>query len=127
MKPYIKFFLIAGITAGFASCTDLDTPMDGQYVNFPDNEIAVSGEFADCYTYTRNEAWFGRNFWEGVFLSGDGAVGVNLAGVYDDNGRYRDGSIHNFRPDLQGVGLMGDMLSGISYTNTRILNYGGAD
>lgn len=127
MKPYIKSFLIAGITAGFASCTDLDTPMDGQYVNFPDNEIAVSGEFADCYTYTRNEAWFGRNFWECVFLSGDEAVGVNLAGVYDDNGRYRDGSIHNFRPDLQGVGLMGDMLSGISYTNTRILNYGGAD
>jgi len=109
------------------SCTDLDTPIDGNYTQFPNSEIAVSGEFEGCYHYTRNEAWFGRNFWETVFLSSDEAVGINLAGVYDDNGRFRDGSIHNFRPDLQGVGLMGDMLSGISYTNTRILTYGGAE
>lgn len=118
---------MAGIAVGMASCTDLDTPLDGNYVQFPDNDIAVSGEFEGCYHYTRNEAWFGRNFWEGVFLAGDEAVGINLAGVYDDNGRFRDGSLHNFRPDLQGVGLMGDMLSGISYTNTRILAYGGAE
>lgn len=127
MKRYINAFILSGLLSGLASCTDLDTPIKGNYTQFPDNDIAVSGEFEGCYTYQRNEAWFGRNFWEVAFLCGDEAVGINLAGVYDDNGRFRDGSIHNFRPDLQGVGLMGDMLSGISYTNTRIMLYGGAD
>lgn len=118
---------MSAMVAGFTSCTDLDTEIVGNYTQFPNNEIAVSGEFEGCYHYTRNEGWFGRNFWEAVFLSGDEAVGINLNGVYDDGGRWRDGSLHNFRPDLQGVGLMGDMLSGISYTNTRILLYGGAE
>lgn len=128
MKSYIKFLMIAGVAVSAASCTDLDVPIVNKYTTFPDNEIAISGEFEGCYHYTRNEAWFGRNFWEGVFLAGDEAVGINLAGVYDDGpGRWRDGSVHNFRPDLPGVGLMGDMLSGISYTNTRILTYGGAE
>ena len=127
MKSYIKAFLIPGILAGAASCTDLDVKTETYYPELPDHPIAVSGEFEGCYTYQRNEAWFGRNFWEAVFLGGDEAVGINLSGVYDDNGRFRDGSIHNFRPDLQGVGLMNDMLSGISYTNTRILLYGGAE
>lgn len=127
MKLYIKSALIAGMAALTMSCTDLDTDIKGQYTQFPDNPIAVSGEFEGCYYYTRNEAWFGRNFWEGVFLAGDEAVGICLNGVYDDSGRYRDPSIHNFRPDLPGVGLMGDMLSGISYTNTRILLYGGSE
>lgn len=126
MKSYIKMLAMAAMTGGLASCTDLDTEIVGNYTQFPNNEIAVSGEFEGCYHYTRNEAWFGRNFWEAVFLSGDEAVGINLNGVYDDGGRWRDGSVHNFRPDLQGVGLMGDMLSGISYTNTRIMLYGGA-
>lgn len=127
MKTYIKSLLFAGMAASMASCTDLDTPMDGNYTEFPDNPIAISGEFEGCYHYTRNEAWFGRNFWEGVFLGGDEAVGINLNGVYDDTGRYRDPSLHKFRPDLPGVGQMGDMLSGISYTNSRILSYGGAE
>lgn len=128
MKSYIKTLLIAGTAAAsLASCTDLDVDIKNKYTTFPDNDIAVSGEFEGCYYYNRNEAWFGRNFWEVAFLCGDEAVGINLNGVYDDNGRFRDGSIHNFRPDLQGVGLMGDMLSGITYTNTRIMNYGGAE
>lgn len=128
MRSYIKTLLIAGTAAAsLASCTDLDVDIKNKYTQFPDNEIAVSGEFEGCYYYNRNEAWFGRNFWEGAFLCCDEAIGINLNGVYDDNGRWRDPSLHHFRPDLPGVGLMGDMLSGISYTNTRIMNYGGAE
>lgn len=127
MKPYIKLLSFGALLAGMVSCSDLDTDIEGQYTEFPNNPIAVSGEFEGCYHYTRNEAWFGRNFWEGVFLGGDEAVGINLNGVYDDAGRYRNGSVHNFLPDMPGVGLMGDMLSGISYTNGRILLYGGAE
>lgn len=127
MKKYIKALMMASMVASTCACTDLDTKIVGNYTEFPNNDIAISGEFEGCYHYTRNEAWFGRNFWEVAFLCGDEAVGVNLNGVYDDNGRFRDGSLHKFRPDLQGVGLFGDMLSGITYTNTRILNYGGAE
>jgi hypothetical protein len=127
MKPYIKNLFFGGVALLATGCTDLETDIVSFYPTFPDNDIAISGEFEGCYFYNRNEAWFGRNFWEGVFLAGDEAVGICLNGVYDDSGRYRDPSIHNFRPDLPGVGLMGDMLSGITYTNTRILNYGGQD
>lgn len=127
MKNYIKTALIAGMAVISASCTDLDTKIEGSYTKFPDNPIAVSGEFEGCYYYTRNEAWFGRNFWEGVYLCGDEAVGINLAGVYFESGRYYTASVHDFNPDRPSTGLMGDLLSGISYTNTRILNYGGAE
>lgn len=128
MKSVLKnILIIGGMAAGMASCTDLETEIVGNYTQIPENPIAYGSEFEGCYYYTRNEAWFGRNFWECVFLSGDEAVGVCLNGVYDDNGRWRDGSIHNFRPDLQGVGLMGDMLSGITYTNGRIHMFGGAE
>jgi len=127
MKLYIKALIIGGMLVGTASCTDLDTPIPGQYVKFPDNSIAVQSEFEACYHYTRNEAWFGRNFWESTFLCGDEAIGCQRNGAYDDGGRWIDGSLHKFRPNLQGVGLMGDMLKGISMTNQKILLYGGVD
>lgn len=127
MKSYIKVLMLGGVLAGMSSCTDLDTPIEGNYTVFPNNPIAVQSDFENCYHYTRNEGWFGRNFWEAMFLGGDEAVGVQRNGSYDDGGRFRDGSIHNFRPDLQGVGLMGDMLTGITVTNQRILLYGGVD
>lgn len=116
---------MSGVLAGTAACTDLDTEIKTYYTEFPDNEIATTGEFEGCYYYHRNEAWFGRNFWEGVFLSGDEAVGVNLAGVYFETGRYYTASVHDFNPDRPSVGLLGDMMSGCTYTNQRILSYGG--
>lgn len=128
MKSYIKAFALTGVMAmAAASCTDLDTDIKGNYTEFPDNPIAMSGAFDACYHYQRNEAWFGRNFWEGALLGGDEFVGVNFNGGWYDNGRIADPSVHRFRPDLQSVGLMGDMMSGISYTNTRIAQYGGSD
>lgn len=127
MKSYIKLLMLSGVLAGTAACTDLGTDIVGNYTQFPNNPIAISGEFEGCYFYHRNEAWFGRNFWEGVFLSGDEAVGINLNGVYFETGRYYTASVHDFNPDRPSTGLMGDMLSGISYTNTRIIAYGGAE
>ena len=127
MKRYIRLSVIAALAAAAASCTNLETEIVGSYTQFPDNPIAISGEFEGCYYYQRNEAWFGRNFWEGVGASADEYIGVNFNGDYDDNGRYYRAAIHDPSPDNPGTGLMGDMLSGISYTNTRILNYGGAE
>lgn len=127
MKSIIKVLMLGGMMSIASSCTDLDTPIHGDYTKFPNNPIALQSEFESCYHYTRNEAWFGRNFWEVMFLCGDEAMGVHRNGTYEDGGRFRDGSIHHFRPDLQGVGLMGDMLGGITMTNQKILIYGGVD
>ncbi len=127
MKPYIKALVFIPMLAGMSSCTDLDVPMVGKYTEIPDNPIIVEAEFEKCYHYTRNEAWFGRNFWEGAYLSGDEAVGAQRNGAYDDTGRFRLPSLHAFHASLSGIGQMGDMLSGITYTNGRIRLYGGAD
>lgn len=46
MKSYIKTMLMSGAAAmALASCTDLDVDLKGDYTTFPDNPIAVSGEF----------------------------------------------------------------------------------
>lgn len=127
MKSYIKALMMGGVLVGMTACTDLDTPIYGDYTEFPNNPIAVQSAFEACYHYTRNEAWFGRNFWEGMFLSGDEAMGCQYNGAYDDGGRFRNGTLHHFLPDLAGVGMMGDMLSGISMTNQKILQYGGPE
>lgn len=127
MKHFSKLLMLSGALMAAAACTDLDTDIKTYYTEFPDNPIAVSGEFEGCYYYHRNEAWFGRNFWEGVFLSGDEAVGINFAGVYYEVGRYYTASVHDFNPDRPSSGLLGDMMAGCSYTNQRILAYGGAD
>lgn len=110
-----------------SSCTDLDTPINVYYEQFPNSEIATAGDFNTCYYYIRNEAWLGRNFWETVFMLGDEAMGVNFAGNYFDNGRYFFCSVHNMRPDHYSGGQESDLLSGITYTNTVIRQYGGAD
>ena len=105
MKRYIRLSVIAALAAAAASCTNLETEIVGSYTQFPDNPIAISGEFEGCYYYQRNEAWFGRNFWEGVGASADEYIGVNFNGDYDDNGRYYRAAIHDPSPDNPGTGL----------------------
>lgn len=126
MKPYIKGLLLSTVLMGTA-CTDLDTPITTNYEEFPDNPIAVEGDFNKCYYYIRNEAWLGRNFWETVFMLGDEAMGVNFAGNYFDNGRYYFCSIHKMRPDHTSGGQETDLLSGITYTNKVIHQYSSPD
>lgn len=127
MKSYIKILMLGGVLAGTASCTDLDTPIRTNYEKFPNNEIATAGDFAKCYYYTRNEGWFGRNFWETVSMSADELMGVCFAGNYYDEGRRILFSQHNMRSDHKSAGQEGDLMSGITYTNSVIKLYGGPD
>ncbi|MDE6326865.1 MAG: RagB/SusD family nutrient uptake outer membrane protein [Duncaniella sp.] len=128
MKQYIKALMLSGVLAGTAACTDLDTPIVGYYPQFPDSEIATAGEFDGCYYFLRNEAWLGRNFWEGILCQGDEIFGICYGtDSYFDNGRWFYPSIHKLNPDVPGVGLIGEVMRGITYTNPRILAYGGPD
>ena len=124
MKLYIKGLIISGLLAGTA-CTDLDTDLNTKYPVFPNNPIAVEGEFNGCYRFLHG--WFGRDFGEGVINQGDEVMGCCFgSGNYYDDGRYTDASIHSLHLDnwRTKAGMEGAM-SGITYTNNKIAAYGG--
>ena len=127
MKLYIKSLLLSGILAGATACTDLDTEIKTQYTQFPDNPIAAQAKLEACYYYLQKESGLGRNYWEGVMLQGDELMGVSFNNGYYDNGRLALPSIHNLKPDTPGVGMMEDLLFGISYCNTVVLEIGGSE
>lgn len=126
MKSYIKSIFAVGLLAGFASCTDLNTDLNTKYTEFPDNPIAVEGEFSACYKYLHG--WFGRDFNEGVVNQGDEVMGCCFGvGNYFDDGRYLDASIHSLHLDNWRTRIIEGCLSGVTYTNTKILAYGGPE
>ncbi|RGV47667.1 RagB/SusD family nutrient uptake outer membrane protein [Bacteroides intestinalis] len=127
MKSYIKLLLLSGVLVGATACTDLDTEIKTQYTEFPDNPIAAQAKLEACYYYLQKESGLGRNYWEGVMLQGDEMMGISFNNGYYDNGRLALPSIHGLKPDTPGVGMMEDLLSGISYCNTVILEIGGAE
>lgn len=127
MKSYIKLFVLIGVLAGAASCTDLETDINSQYTTYPDNPIAVSAKLEACYYYLRNEACLGRNYWEGVNLQGDEVMGICYNNGYYDNGRLFFPTVHDLNLDVAGVGQMSDYMSGCTYCNTVITELGGAE
>ena len=115
-----------GLALVGTACTDLDTDINTQYTEFPDSEIARRGAYNGCYYYIRNEAWVGRNFWEGILTQGDEITCVCYGeSYYYDSGRFFKGSAHLLDSDCQGIGLLGDLMAGITYTNSQIVIYGG--
>lgn len=126
MKSFIKLLTIAGMAAGMASCTDLDTPINNRYTTLPDNPIAIEGEFNGCYRFLHG--WFGRDFNEGVVNQGDEVMGVCYTlGNYYDDGRAINGSIHSLTLDNWNTRMILDCMSGCVETNKKIMAYGGPD
>lgn len=118
--------MILGAAAGFASCTDLDTPIDNRYTSLPDNPIAIEGEFNGCYRYLHG--WFGRDFNEGVVNQGDEIMGCCYTlGNYYDDGRAINGSIHSLTLNNWNCNLISGCLEGCTKTNEKIVAYGGED
>lgn len=118
--------MLGGALATVSACTDLDTDLKAQYDEFPDSDIAVEGEFNGCYRYLNS--WFGRDFNEGVVAQGDEVMGCCYGlGNYFDDGRYLDASIHSLHLDNWRCRIIEGCMSGNTYTNTRILAYGGPD
>ncbi len=126
MKSYIKSFIVLGMLAGMASCTDLDTPIDNRYTSLPDNEIAIQGEFEGCYKYLHD--WFGRDFNEGVVNQGDEIMGCCYTlGNYYDDGRSINGSIHSLTLNNWNTRMIGACMEGCTKSNEVIFKYGGPD
>ena len=128
MKSNIKLLMLTGALMGMSACTNLDTDIKSQYTTYPDHEAALFAKFDACYYYLRNEAGLGRNFWEGVMMQGDEMMGVcYTASNYFDNGRVVRPSLHDLTLDIPGVGLMDNMMQGVTYCNTVISELGGED
>ena len=128
MKSIKKLLSLGAVMAGMCmvSCTDLDTDLKTRYPQLPDNPIAVEGEFNGCYLYLHG--WFGRDFNEGVVYQGDEVMGCCYGvGNYFDDGRYLDASVHNLNLDNWRTRLIEGCISGVTYTNTKILAYGGPE
>lgn len=126
MKSVFKYLSLGAVLAGMASCTDLDTDINNRYTELPDNPIAVEGEFNGCYYYLNN--WFGRDFNECVVNQGDEVMGCCFGvGNYFDDGRYLAASIHSLDLDNYRTCIIEGCISGITYTNTKIMAYGGED
>ncbi len=119
--------MFAGALVGTSACTDLNTDINSQYTKYPDNPVAVQAKLEGCYYYLRNEAGLGRNYWEGVMLQGDELMALCYNNGYFDNGRAYFPTIHKLNQDVPGVGVMSDLMSGITYCNSIILELGGAD
>jgi hypothetical protein len=127
MKSSIKYLLFSAAMLGNVACTDLDVDIKSQYTTYPDNEVAVGAKLNACYYYMRTQANMGRNYWEGVMLQGDELMGISLGGDYYDQGRIFFPSVHMLNPDVQGVGEMGDLMSGCTYCSQVINELGGAE
>lgn len=126
MKLYIKGLFLSGLLAASAACTDLDTDIKTAYPTFPDNPIAVEGEFSSCYRYLNG--WFGRDFNEGVVNQGDEVMGCCFgSGNYFDDGRYFNSSVHSLHLDDWRSRIIEGCMSGCTYTNTKIMAYGGPE
>lgn len=126
MKSVFKYLSLGAVLAGMASCTDLDTDINNKYTELPDNPIAVEGEFEGCYYFMHD--WFGRDFNEGVVNQGDEVMGCCFGvGNYFDDGRYLAASIHSLDLDNYRTRIIEGCISGITYTNTKIMTYGGED
>ena len=118
---------MAGVLVGASACTDLNTDINSQYTKYPNNKVAVQAKLEGCYYYLRNEAGLGRNYWEGVMLQGDEMMAISYNNGYFDNGRAVFPSLHNLNLDIPGVGIMSDLMSGVTYCNSVIIELGGAD
>lgn len=126
MKKYIKSILFLGLSAGLASCTDLDIPIDNNYTELPDNDIVIDAEFNGCY---RNlHGWFGRDYNEGVVNQGDEIMGVCYTlGNYYDDGRAINGAIHSLTLNNWCTRMIMDCMGACTQTNSKILQYGGPE
>ena len=126
MKSYIKLLSLGLLASAATSCTDLDVDLDTRYTTLPDNDIAYEGEFNGCYHYMRG--WMARDFLEGVMLQGDEAMGCCFGlGNYWDDGRYGKPSFHDLNLNLWSSHIISGCTEGCTYTNKKILAYGGPD
>jgi hypothetical protein len=125
MKKNILFIFAAGLLGLSTGCTDLDVPVESQYIEYPTSEIAQEAKLSDVYFHLLGT--FGRRYMEAQSLSSDEWVGVSFDGDYYDNGTYAHACLHSYTPDDASIDWYENVTAGITKANNAIRDMGGND
>ena len=123
MKSYKYYILAAGFASMLSGCTDLDVPVNSQYTEFPNTEVALEGVLSGVYFHARDV--IGRRWMEAQGLSSDEWVGISFGGDYYDSGTYAHMCLHNFSPDDASIDWYEKFTEGIASANNAIALVGG--
>lgn len=122
MKSYIKFLALGAVVAATSACTDLDTPVDGYYVQYPDSPEAIEAKLNGCFGQFQES--LRRDYKELVVLASDEFVPVSFGGDYAES-RYYNSYLHKSTPDeANAEGAFSNLSQGIVYTNQLLDDMG---
>ena len=94
MKSKIKIWVATGVALLTASCTDLNTPVDSQYTQYPNSSVALDAQMTGIYNQLRD--CLGRRYMEAMELSSDEMSAVSYSGGWVDGGVYAHPSLHTY-------------------------------
>lgn len=119
-----KIFLAAGaFMMTLASCTDLKVPIESQYTEYPDTELALEAKMSDVYFQMRGP--MGRRIFELLGCASDEFTAVSYGGDYYDGGFAVNPSYHASTKSDATVDWSGELTSGITKANKVIVELGG--
>lgn len=125
MKSYIKLLTLGALMTAASACTDLDTPVNGYYTEYPNNPAALEGKLQGCYTSFQTTLC--RDYKELVLLSSDEFFPISFDGDYKDP-RYANSYLHMCTGDEANAnGVYSSLSGGIVYCNRVILELIGTD
>lgn len=123
MNKTIKTLFAASLAVLATGCTDLESPVESQYTEYPSSDIAQEAKLSDVYFHLRGT--LGRRYMEAQCLSSDEMVGYSFGSdSYWDSGTYQHASLHNYSPDDATIDWYGDVTAGITKANSAITAMG---
>lgn len=123
MKKTIKCLFAASLAVLATGCTDLDSPVESQYTEYPSSEIAQEAKLSGVYFHLRGT--LGRRYMEAQCLSSDELVGYSFGSdSYWDSGTYQHATLHNYSPDDATIDWYEDVTAGITKANDAITSMG---
>ena len=109
---------MAGLAVMMVGCTDLDVPVESQYISYPSSEAALEAQMAGIYFQLRG--CFGRRYMEAMALSSDEWTAVSYGGGWYDSGAYAHPSLHDYSYEDASIDWMGELATGIVKANEVI-------
>lgn len=118
MKNKIKLLFAAGLASLAAGCTDLDVPVNSQYTQYPNSEVALEAQMTGIYFQMRD--CFGRRYMEAMALSSDEYTAISYSGNWLDAYAYSNPSLHNYAYEDATIDWMSVLGEGIVKANEVI-------
>lgn len=118
MRLNIKTLFAASLATLAVGCTDLNVPVDSQYIVYPSTEEAAISKMAGVYFCMRD--CFGRRYMEAMELSSDEFTALSFSGNWLDSYAYANTSLHNFTEEQATIDWMNVLGAGVVKANEVI-------